>query len=564
MKKKLTIQEVFALALQNHKNNNFKTATNLYMEILKAKPNHINAVNNLTALLGNTKIDLLMQIDRDTAKRLLLFLFRRNDIDHKDIFLVTRFLLFKEENHSYDQIKKIVISDSLLLENQIIKNLIDEELFQLMLQKSLITDVFLEKILIKIRYEILFALVNKNQKILPNYFNFILSLAEQCFLNEYIYFQQPKEINYILQLKNLIINKEKINEMEIIVLSCYVPLYSLKNIISKLSNYKSKNILFNNLINMQIKEPLKEKKLVNSIKSLGEISDAVSKKVRDQYEKHPYPRWRYFYSNTPANFLTIINALVRPNKIEINNKFDNPNVLIAGCGTGKQILVANNYLNANILAVDLSLTSLAYAKRKIEELNLKNIEFLHADILQLKNLNKKFDIIECAGVLHHMRDPLEGLKALLELLDPHGLLRLGLYSELARQDIIEVREFIKNKKFMNTINDIRKCRKAIIENKENRLLKKVLYRKDFYSTSTARDLMFHIQEHRFTLKQISKISKNFNLEFLGFVGQSLKNKFSIIFSNDKNNVSLDNWDQFEKNNPDAFIGMYDFLVRKIK
>jgi ubiquinone/menaquinone biosynthesis C-methylase UbiE len=352
--------------------------------------------------------------------------------------------------------------------------------------------------------------------------------------------------------------------MEIIVLSCYVPLYSLKNIISKLSNYKSENILFNNLINMQIKEPLREKKLVNSIKSLGKISDAVSKKVRDQYEKHPYPRWRYFYSNIPANFLTIINALVRPNKIEINNKFDNPNVLIAGCGTGKQILVANNYLNANILAVDLSLTSLAYAKRKIEELNLKNIEFLHADILQLKNLNKKFDIIECAGVLHHMRDPLEGLKALLELLDPHGLLRLGLYSELARQDIIEVREFIKNKKFMNTINDIRKCRKAIIENKENRLLRKVLYRKDFYSTSTARDLMFHIQEHRFTLKQISKISKNFNLEFLGFVGQSLKNKFSIIFSNDKNNVSLDNWDQFEKNNPDAFIGMYDFLVRKIK
>jgi ubiquinone/menaquinone biosynthesis C-methylase UbiE len=564
MKKKLTIQEVFGLALQNHKNNNFKVAANLYMEVLEVKPNHIDAVNKLTALLGNAKLDLLMQIDRAIVKKLLLFLFRRNDIDHKDIFLITRFLLFKEENHNYDQIKKIVISDSLLLESQIIKNLINEELFQLMLQKSLITDVFLEKILIKIRYEILFALVNKNQKILSNHFNFIFSLAEQCFFNEYIYFQQPKETDYILQLKNLIINKEKINEMEIIVLSCYVPLYSLKNIISKLSNYKSENILFNNLVNMQIKEPLREKKLVNSIKSFREISDAVSKKVRDQYEKHPYPRWRYFYGSTPTNFLTIINALVRPNKIAINNKFDNPNILIAGCGTGKQILVANNYLNANILAVDLSLASLAYAKRKIEKLNLKNIEFLHADILQLKNLNKKFDVIECAGVLHHMRDPLEGLNVLLELLEPHGLLRLGLYSELARQDIIEVREFIKNKKFMNTINDIRKCRKAIIENKENRLLKKVLYRKDFYSTSAARDLMFHIQEHRFTLKQISKISKNFNLEFLGFVGQSLKNKFSIIFPNDKNNVSLDNWDQFEKNNPDTFIGMYDFLVRKIK
>ena len=128
MKKKLTIQEVFSLALQNHKNNNFKDAANLYMEVLKTKPNHVDAVNKLTALLGNTKLDLLMQIDKATAKRLLLFLFRRNDIDHKDIFLITRFLLFKEKNHSYDQIKKIDILNSSLLKNKIIQNLISEEL----------------------------------------------------------------------------------------------------------------------------------------------------------------------------------------------------------------------------------------------------------------------------------------------------------------------------------------------------------------------------------------------------------------------------------------------------
>ena len=38
-----------------------------------------------------------------------------------------------------------------------------------------------------------------------------------------------------------------------------------------------------------------------------------------------------------------------------------------------------NYLNTNILAVDLSLKSLAYAKRKVHELGLKNIHFLHTD-----------------------------------------------------------------------------------------------------------------------------------------------------------------------------------------
>ena len=119
------------------------------------------------------------------------------------------------------------------------------------------------------------------------------------------------------------------------------------------------------------------------------------------------------------------------------------------------LLSAERYLNANILGVDLSLVSLAYAKRKTEELGFKNIEFLHADILQLKNLNRKFDVIECVGTLHHMKDPLKGLKVLLDLLEPHGFLKLGLYSEISRQHIVKAREFIKKKKFKNTIEDIR-------------------------------------------------------------------------------------------------------------
>ena len=90
----------------------------------------------------------------------------------------------------------------------------------------------------------------------------------------------------------------------------YIPLLANENIANILSDYKSKNILFNDLINMQIKEPLKEKKLANSIKSLGKISDAVSNKVRGQYEEYPYPRWRYTYSNSPKEFSTFILELL--------------------------------------------------------------------------------------------------------------------------------------------------------------------------------------------------------------------------------------------------------------
>ena len=79
-----------------------------------------------------------------------------------------------------------------------------------------------------------------------------------------------------------------------------------------------------------------------------------------------------------------------------------------------------------------------------------------------------------------------------------------------------------------------------------------------------RDLMFHVQEHRFTLPEISKMLKNFNLEFLGFINPLIKTKFSKFFLNDKKNISLVNWNQFEINNPDTFFNMYQFWVRKIQ
>ena len=214
--------------------------------------------------------------------------------------------------------------------------------------------------------------------------------------------------------------------------------------------------------------------------------------------------------------MTFINNQIKPNKIKINHKFNNPNVLIAGCGTGNHICQAANYLNANILGVDLSLTSLAYAKRKVEELGLKNIEFLQADILQLKNQTKKFDVIESVGVLHHMRNPLKGLKILLDLLKPNGFLLIGLYSEKARLHIVKAKEFAKKNKFENSLTGIRSFREAIFNEKTDLLLQKLSKGKDFYSTSSIKDLIFHVQEHRFTLPQIFKILKNLNLEFLGF------------------------------------------------
>lgn len=627
MNKDLTLKEILTIALENHQKNNLDVAINFYNQVLEKEPNNEDANNNLGVLFQNLDdnqkaikyyekvikinpnsisaynnlgilfkkigenekaihcFDRIIQIDPNNKvilknllnllasirineynpilERLFINLFKRKNINQNVISNNAKLLLFLKSN--YNQIHEVVNSNSTLLSNKISQKILKEELFLLILQKSLITDIFIEKFLTKVRCEILFTLKNSNNNILNNYINFINSLAEQCWLNEYIFNQSKNEIDHINKLKDEIDNQKNVNELEVMIIGCYKPLNTLRIIKNKLLNYKSTNILFNNLLNLQIKEPLKELELKKSIKSLDKIVDSVSQKVREQYEENPYPRWSDAFIPLPNLFSQDLNVEIKPNNIDLNGKLISPNLLIAGCGTGQHIINVSRYQNAKIFAVDLSLSSLAYAKRKIEELNIENVTFLHADILQLRNLNRKFDVIECGGTLHHMKDPVAGLKVLLDILKPNGFLKLGLYSKIARQHIIEARELINKMNLQNTNEDISKFRQMIINKNEDPLFKKISSSADFFSTSNIKDFLFHVQEHRFTIPEISKILNDFNLEFLGFLfaNQAHKKEYIKFFPNDKKNISLDNWHKHEIKNPDIFIGMYQFWVRKI-
>ena len=99
----------------------------------------------------------------------------------------------------------------------------------------------------------------------------IISLAEQCWLNEYVFTQSEEETIKINNLKIKIENNNEINELQIAILGCYIPLSNSKIISDKLLNYKSKNILFNDLLNVQIREPLEEIKLSKSITSSSKL-----------------------------------------------------------------------------------------------------------------------------------------------------------------------------------------------------------------------------------------------------------------------------------------------------
>ena len=75
---------------------------------------------------------------------------------------------------------------------------------------------------------------------------------------------------------------------------------------------------------------------------------------------------------------------------------------------------------------------------------------------------------------------------------------------------------------------------------------KVIGSPDFYNLSACRDLIFHVQEHRFTLPQIEAAPNNFGLKFLGFeLKQSWVISFSEFYPEKDALTSLSLWHQFE-------------------
>ena len=86
-------------------------------------------------------------------------------------------------------------------------------------------------------------------------------------------------------------------------------------------------------------------------------------------------------------------------------------------------------------------------------------------IKSLKNYSKKFEIIESVGVLHHMKEPITGWQILSNILKPHGLLMIGLYSEKARQHIKRIRSIIKNLNYeINDKNTLKKKKVTLAQN----------------------------------------------------------------------------------------------------
>lgn len=108
-------------------------------------------------------------------------------------------------------------------------------------------------------------------------------------------------------------------------------------------------------------------------------------------------------------------------------------VLDMGCGTGEYALWYAMNGAAAVTAIDLADGSLAIARRRQRESDVRNVEFVKMDLLNCSLPDDHFDYSYSVGVLHHTGDPFRGFEHLVRVTRPGGVIVVSLYNAYSRR-----------------------------------------------------------------------------------------------------------------------------------
>lgn len=440
----------------------------------------------------------------------------------------------------------------------------DNPLLLCILRSAPVRNVALEHLLTSLRLSLLGDAL-ADRAVSDSEFALCCALAEQCFINEYVFATTPDEEAQVEQLVSQIeaaiaAPSNGIRPLKIAVLAMYRPLQALPFAAGLIERKHPPPLA--DVVTHQVCEPMEEQALRNRIPSLTTIDDDVSRRVRQQYEENPYPRWtRAAGGIEPTTIDRHLRDLFPTMPFIPIGKSGDVDVLIAGCGTGNQaITIAEIFPGSRLLAIDLSLGSLAFAMRNTPASIAPRLQYAQADILKLPAIDRSFDVIFATGVLHHMADPFEGWRVLLTRLRPGGLMNVGLYSRLGCRDVETARDYIAEQGYGSSAAEIRRCRQDLL----NTPFAGVARYNDFFSTSECRDMLFHTQESRVEIPAIKAFVAAQDLRFLGFeLDPRQRQACSAHFAAAGWSMgNLDRWHEFETKYPDTFGSMYQVWVQK--
>ena len=226
--------------------------------------------------------------------------------------------------------------------------------------------------------------------------------------------------------------------------------------------------------------------------------------VRDFYEKMPYPapvasldKERELYANPErrrAHFhLTWPTERLRGN-LEI---------LVAGCGTSQAARYALREPYAHVTAIDISETSLRHTRDLQRKYKLDNLELHRLAIENVGELGRSFDLVVCTGVLHHLPDPDHGLRALRDVLNPNGAMRLMVYAPYGRAGVYMMQAYCRLLGIGASAGDLRNLGATLEALPADHPISGVLRRaKDFRRPEAMADALLHPRDRAYSVPEL--------------------------------------------------------------
>jgi SAM-dependent methyltransferase len=390
-------------------------------------------------------------------------------------------------------------------------------------------------------------------------------LMQQCWLNEFVWTETDEEVH---ALESQSITADRLLRGE--PASCHS--FLLRSLYRPPAETLGSNLDARDLARVEpapLREALQarlaeEKEVLEHaarVPRIGTVTDSTSIKVAHMYDASPYPRWTSVRTYRKGQYLAQLRSVFRPEELGfLQRPFE---VLIAGCGTGRQaISAAFDYgASAHVTAVDIATTSLGYASRMAARLGASNVSFVRGDIATLDtsdpSFRGRFHVIECVGVLHHMADPLAGLRALGKCLAPGGLMLIGLYSTSSRRNLAALKTDPAYPGPGCDPKALRRYREHLLALPKDAPGSEFRRGVDFYSSSGFRDFFLHVNERTFTLPEIERLLAEHNLVFRGFFDIP----FQLLEGHTPGAVwpgTLQQWARCEADRPYLFPSMYQF------
>ena len=448
--------------------------------------------------------------------------------------------------------------------------LLTDELFLELLRTGVAKSPELEALLTALR-RILVLEVPRQRLTNRDLMNFAVVLMQQCSVNEYIWMASGEELSAIRE-RSVDIRRLLDGDVEegynFLLTSLYEPSYRRFDPTVDLESIaKIQPEALAEAVARRVEQYIDEQNRRSRIARAVDVADDTSRKVAAQYETAPYPRWtRLGLSLREGELRRSLEGYFRTGQLAF---MDHPfEVLVAGCGTGMDaIQIALGYgQNARVVALDLSLASLAYASRMADRFGARNIEFRQADIQQISAVPEflsRFPMIECGGVLHHMADPFEGWRSLIKCLTPGGIMRIGLYSSIARNNLTALRSDPAYPGAGCDDAQLRAFRQLIMARPDGQPGSELKGSPDFYSTSGFRDLALHVSETCLSIPEIAGFLEELRLVFRGFQPVLF---FDLLRKHHPRELwpgTLAHWAELELAIPVLFAGMYKFWCEKV-